>query len=59
MVYIVHATFENVAWVVEVTGLSYDEVLDCLNEAHNAGYVCTIEVKGGPPPRVHPYGPPV
>ena len=59
MVYIIHVTFQNVPWAVEVSGLSYDEVLDRLIEADKAGYVCTIEVKGGKPPSVHPYGPPV
>lgn len=59
MPYIVHATYDNVPWVVEVTGLGYDEVFDRLLEAEKNGYVCTIEVKGGNPPRDTTYGPPV
>lgn len=59
MPFIVHATFDNVSWVVEITGLNYDEVLDQLIEATKGGYVCTIEVKGGTVPRDSTYGPPV
>lgn len=43
MIKIIHVTFDNVPWASEQTGLSYDELLDLLNEATAAGYVCTVQ----------------
>jgi hypothetical protein len=39
---IILVTYTNVAWAVEVSGRSYDYILDELNKAHAAGYVCTV-----------------
>ena len=43
MIKIIHVTYENVPWAVEVSGLSMDEILDELNKAKAGGYVCTVE----------------
>lgn len=43
---VILVTKKNVAWAVEVTGKSYDEVLDALNEADKKDVVCTIKVPG-------------
>lgn len=41
---IIHATYDNVPYVAEMTGLSYDEIFDLLNEARVYDYPCTIQI---------------
>jgi hypothetical protein len=43
MVKIIEVTMDNIPWAVEVSGKSFDEILDALNDAQANGYVCTVE----------------
>ena len=43
MVTIIHVTYENLSWAHEISGKSWDELLDALLEAEKYDMPCTVE----------------
>ena len=43
MIMIIEVTLENLPWAMEMSGKSYDELLDLILDARKNGYVATLE----------------